>query len=85
MFSAFKKLVFLTDKKLKKKLVLIYFITIIGTFLETAGIGIILPILKINIYTNTQQQKNLQNNHSSHNNNILFPSLINIIFPKKKL
>ncbi len=47
MFSTFKKLTFLTDKKLKKKLVIIYFITIIGTFLETIGIGIILPILKI--------------------------------------
>ena len=47
MFSAFNKLTFLAGKKIKKKLVIIYFITIIGTFLETIGIGIILPILKI--------------------------------------
>ena len=47
MFSTFKKLTFLIDNKLKKKLILIYFITIIGTFLETLGIGVVLPILKI--------------------------------------
>ena len=47
MFSTFKKLTFLIDKKLKKKLILIYFITVIGTFLETLGIGVVLPILKV--------------------------------------
>ena len=47
MFSAYKKLGFLIDGKLKKRLFLIYLITILGTFLETLGIGIILPVLKI--------------------------------------
>ena len=47
MFSTFKKLTALIDDKLKRQLMIIYFISIIGTFLETLGIGIILPILKI--------------------------------------
>ena len=47
MLSTLKSSFLLIDSNLKKKLILIFFITIIGTFLETLGIGIILPILKI--------------------------------------
>ena len=62
MLSTFKKLTFLINKKLKKKLILIYFITIIGTFLETLGIGVILPILKIIV-----EGKDFLNDISFHN------------------
>ena len=47
MFSILEKVSFLIDKKLKKKLVFMFFISIIGTFLETLGVGIILPILTV--------------------------------------
>jgi len=47
MIKTFNKLTFLIENKLKINLYLIYIITVIGTFLETMGIGIILPLLTI--------------------------------------
>ena len=47
MISVYKKLMNLVDTSLKKKLIIIYLITVVGTFLETLGIGIILPVLTI--------------------------------------
>jgi len=47
MISIYKKLMNLVDPSLKKKLIIIYLITVVGTFLETLGIGIILPVLTI--------------------------------------
>jgi len=42
-----KKILPLIEGKLRKKIILIFFLTSIGTFLETLGIGIILPSLNI--------------------------------------
>jgi len=42
-----KKILSLIEGKLRKKIILIFFLTSIGTFLETLGIGIILPSLNI--------------------------------------
>ena len=47
MLSAFKTLLELFNPNQKKNLILIYLIMILGTFLETVGIGIMLPILGI--------------------------------------
>lgn len=47
VFNNIKKVLYLIDYKLKKQLLAIFIISIIGTFLEALGIGVILPILKV--------------------------------------
>jgi len=68
MFSTLDKVFFLIDKKLKKKLIFMFFISIIGTFLETLGVGIILPILTI-IVDGKEALEQLLLNFSFINNN----------------
>ena len=48
MLSIFKKITPLIDDKIKKQLLVIYVMAVIGTFLETIGIGIVLPIFMVN-------------------------------------
>ena len=62
MFPTLNKTLLLVDNKLKKQLILIYFLSIIGTFLETLGIGIILPILKV-IIEGEEFIKNFSSNY----------------------
>ena len=62
MFPTLNKTLLLIDNKLKKQLIVIYFISIIGTFLETLGIGIILPILKV-IIEGEEFIKNFSSNY----------------------
>ena len=45
--NVINNILFLIEKKLRPQLVYIFFLTLIGTFLETLGVGIILPILTL--------------------------------------
>ena len=48
-----KKILFILDKKDKKKLILILFLTLLNTFFEIIGIGLIIPILTYFISDNS--------------------------------
>ena len=78
MLSALKSSLLLIDLNLKKQLILIFFITIIGTFLETLGIGIIFPILKI-IVEGEEFIKNYHTNYAYINHFIEYLSSKNYI------
>lgn len=45
--SVINNIFFLIEKNLKLKVIYLFFLTLIGTFLETLGVGIILPVLTL--------------------------------------
>ena len=61
VFNNIKKILHLIDSKLKKQLFAIFIISVIGTFLEALGIGVILPILKVVV----EGEEFLKNYHSN--------------------
>ena len=74
MIQDIKKTLILIDNKLKKQLFIIFFISIIGTFLEALGIGVILPILKI-IVEGEDFLKNYNSNFETINQFLNYISL----------
>ena len=45
--SVINNIFFLIEKNLKLKVIYLFFLTLIGTFLETLGVGIILTVLTL--------------------------------------
>ncbi len=45
--NVINNVLFLIEKKLRIKIIFLFFLTLIGTFLETLGVGIILPVLTL--------------------------------------
>ena len=45
--SVINNIFFLIEKSLKLKVIYLFLLTLIGTFLETLGVGIILPVLTL--------------------------------------
>ena len=74
MLQDIKKTLILIDTKLKKQLLTIFFISVIGTFLEALGIGVILPILKI-IVEGEDFLKNYHSNFETINQFLNYMSL----------
>ena len=63
-------IIFLVEKKLKLKLVYLFFLTLIGAFLETLGVGIILPLLMLITQGKLALQEILNKAPDFINNNI---------------
>ncbi len=45
--NVINNVLFLIEKKLRIKIIFLFFLTLVGTFLETLGVGIILPVLTL--------------------------------------
>ena len=76
--NVINNVLFLIEKKLRIKIIFLFFLTLIGTFLETLGVGIILPVLTLivqgksaleEMLTKTPNfiQESIKNNSTSHN------------------
>ena len=47
MKKIFKKLMILLDKKQKRKMIVLIFLMLIGAILETLGVSMIYPVVKV--------------------------------------
>ena len=73
--SVINNIFFLIEKSLKLKVIYLFLLTLIGTFLETLGVGIILPVLTLIVQGNDALQDML----NKTNNDLVVYSIVLII------
>ena len=57
MKKIFKKLMILLDKKQKRKMIVLIFLMLIGAILETLGVSMIYPVVKVVMEENAEEKR----------------------------